>query len=110
MVWKINRIKPIQPSQLIGENYNSGSFKDQLKEIFSSHFLRFLMIPGIVDSRLEKRARELNKNKPLNRVFRKLITPLTIFGLILLFIITTCAVFAHWILFLWPPFRSIAYW
>ena len=84
---------------VLGESYNPGSFKEQFKEMFSWRYLTFLFKPGVKDEEMDRRESELNKYKSKRSFLRRLRPVPTLFAIILLFIVTTWAVFADWILF-----------
>ena len=86
-------------SSIIGEDYDPGSFKAQLVEIFSRKYFFFLFRPVVIHKDFTEKEVLFRRFKSKRSLFQRLITPLTIFGLILIFIITTCAVFDDWILF-----------
>jgi len=77
--------------------------KSRNKELASNHtgkvkrWIKFFLIPGWRDPEFSKEEYEIGKVKSKRRFFRRLITPLTITGLVILFIITFMAIFAPWL-------------
>ena len=73
------------------------------KEITSSQkgklirWIKFLLIPGWRDPEFTKVEDEIGKIKSKRRFFRRLLTPLTITGIVILLIITFLAVYAPWL-------------
>jgi peptide/nickel transport system permease protein len=92
---------------IFGESYEPGSFKEQLKEMLTPRFLFFLFRPGYEDEELERRDFEMNKFKTKRSFLRRLRAPLTIIGISIVFVISTWAVFGHWISFI--DFRALSY-
>ena len=78
------------------KQYFPPSFKDQLKEL-GTKFLGFIFAPGKKNSEILERDFELNKNKSKRSIIRKLNAPLTIVGILILFVVISWAVFAPWI-------------
>jgi peptide/nickel transport system permease protein len=92
---------------IFGEAYEPGSFREQLKEILTFRYFSFLFRPGAEDEELERRDFEMNKFKSKRSFLRRLRAPLTILGISIVFIISTWAVFGHWIAFI--SFRDLSY-
>lgn len=100
-------VKEKDISLIFGETYEPGSFREQLKEILTFKYLAFLFRPGYEDEEIERRDFEMNKFKSKRSFLRRLKAPLTIAGIAIVFIISTWAVFGHWISFV--TLRSAAY-
>ena len=100
-------VKEKDISLIFGEAYEPGSFKEQLKEILTFKYLTFLFRPGYEDEEIERRDFEMNKFKTKRSFLRRLKAPLTIIGIAIVFIISTWAVFGHWISFI--TFRDAAF-
>ena len=90
-------VKKEQLSLIFGESYEPGTFKEQLKEALTPRYLLFLLSPGGKDNEIERRDFEMNKFKTKRSFVRRLKAPLTILGLLIVFVISTWAVFPHWI-------------
>lgn len=74
-------------------------------------FLKFYLIPGWRDPEFSKREREIDKVKSKRRLFRHLLKPLTILGIIMILFIVYMGIFAPWLTKyplqdLFPPFPS----
>jgi peptide/nickel transport system permease protein len=100
-------VKEKDISLIFGETYEPGSFREQLKEILTFKYLAFLLRPGYEDEELERRDFEMNKFKTKRSFLRRLKAPLTIIGIAIVFVISTWAVFGHWISFV--TLRAAAY-
>jgi peptide/nickel transport system permease protein len=59
--------------------------------------IKFLMIPGWRDPKFSQREYEIEKTKSKRKFFRRLIKPLTLIGIGLIFFIIFLAVYAPWI-------------
>jgi peptide/nickel transport system permease protein len=92
---------------IFGESYQPGSFKEQLKEMLTPRYLLFLFRPGYEDEELERRDFEMNKFKTKRSFLRRLKAPLTILGVLIVFVVSTWAIFGHWICIV--SFRSASY-
>ncbi|MBN2155340.1 MAG: ABC transporter permease [Candidatus Lokiarchaeota archaeon] len=99
-------IREDELSLVYGETYRPGSFKEQLKEMFTPKYLAFLLKPGAEDEELNRRDFEMNKFKTKRSLIRRLNSPLTILGGLIVFIICSWAVFPHWLSFI--PFKDVA--
>ncbi|MFX1279741.1 MAG: ABC transporter permease [Promethearchaeota archaeon] len=76
------------------------SLKETLENKTSNNFLRnlkFYLIPGWRDPQFTEIEYELGKMKSKRKVFRRILSPLTIFGFILILFIIFCAVYAPWL-------------
>lgn len=76
------------------------SLKENLENKTSNNFLRnlkFYLIPGWRDPQFTEIEYELGKMKSKRKVFRRILSPLTIFGFILLLFIVFSAVYAPWL-------------
>lgn len=60
-------------------------------------YLKFYLIPGWRDPEFSAIEYEIGKIKSKRRIFRRLLKPLTILGIILVLFITICAVYAPWL-------------
>ena len=60
-------------------------------------YVKFFLIPGWRDPEFNSREYEIGKTKSKRRLFRRLLTPLTITGLCFIFFITFLAVYAPWL-------------
>ena len=100
-------VKEKDISLIFGEAYEPGSFREQLKEILTFKYLLFLLRPGAEDEELEKRDFEMNKFRTKRSFLRRLKAPLTILGISIVFVISTWAIFGHWISFI--SFRDLSY-
>ena len=60
-------------------------------------YIKFFLIPGWRDTEFNSREFEIGKIKSKRRVFRRLVTPLSITGLGFIFFITFLAVYAPWL-------------
>jgi peptide/nickel transport system permease protein len=63
----------------------------------AGQYMKFLLIPGYKSTDLQIREYEIGKLKSKRKFFRRLLTPLSITGFILLSIIVTLAVFSPWL-------------
>ena len=59
--------------------------------------LKFFLIPGWRDEEFSYREYEIAKTKSKRRLFRRLLTPLTIAGLVMILFITFLAVYSPWL-------------
>jgi peptide/nickel transport system permease protein len=100
-------VKEKDVSLIYGETYEPGSFREQLKEILSFRYLAFIFRPGYEDEELERRDFEMNRFKTKRSFLRRLKAPLTLIGIAIVFVISTWAVFGHWISFV--SFRAASY-
>jgi peptide/nickel transport system permease protein len=82
---------------IFGEAYQPGSFKEQFKEMFTPRFFLYLFKPGAEEEEIDKREFEMNKFKTKRSFLRRLKAPLTILGISIVFVISTWAIFGHWI-------------
>jgi len=91
--------KQDQLSLIYGETYRPGSFREQLKEILTPKYLLYILSPGAENEEIERRDFEMNKFKSKRSFIRRLKAPLTIIGILIVFMVSTWAVFGHWIAF-----------
>lgn len=61
-----------------------------------TRLLKFYLIPGWRDPKFSAREQEIEKIKSKRRLFRRLITPLTLIGFIMILVIVIMGVFAPW--------------
>jgi peptide/nickel transport system permease protein len=71
------------------------SFKFEKKNIV--RWFKFYLIPGWRDPEFSATEQEIGKIKSKRRKFRRLLTPLTILGFIMILFIVTCAVYTPWL-------------
>lgn len=100
-------VKEKDISLIFGETYEPGSFREQLKEILTFKYIAFLFRPGYEEEELERRDFEMNKFKTKRSFLRRLKAPLTLIGITIVFVISTWAIFGHWISL--ETFRSASY-
>ena len=60
-------------------------------------YIKFFLIPGWRDTEFNSREFEIGKTKSKRRLFRRLLTPLTITGLCFVFFMTFLAIYAPWL-------------
>jgi peptide/nickel transport system permease protein len=60
-------------------------------------YLKFYLLPGTRDPQFTQIEYELGKIKSKRKAFRRILTPLTIIGFILIIFITFCAIYAPWL-------------
>ena len=60
-------------------------------------YLKFYLIPGWRDPEFTAKEYEIGKVKSKRRLFRRLLTPLTIAGLLMIVFITICAIYGPWL-------------
>jgi len=60
-------------------------------------YIKFFLIPGWRDKEFSSREYEIEKIKSKRRLFRRLLTPLTIIGFSLIFFVAFIAVYAPWL-------------
>ncbi|MHA1870821.1 MAG: ABC transporter permease, partial [Promethearchaeota archaeon] len=73
------------------------SFKNQIKMLKDPKYIKFMLIPGASDDTLDDWDFQLNKYKSKRSIIRRLKAPLTILGFLIILVITSWAVFPHWI-------------
>ena len=79
---------------------NLSEFVEKKKKVTKQNVVRyfkFFLIPGWRDTEFNSREYEIGKAKSKRRVFRRLLTPLTLMGLCFIFFITFLAVYAPWL-------------
>ena len=60
-------------------------------------YLKFLIIPGLRDPKFSQKEYEIEKTKSKRKFFRRLLKPLTLFGISLIIFIIFLAIYAPWI-------------
>ncbi|MHA2287591.1 MAG: ABC transporter permease [Promethearchaeota archaeon] len=73
------------------------SVRKSLNKVTVIQHIRFFLIPGWRDSEFTAREYEIEKIKSKRRLFRRLLTPLTIGGLCLIIFIVFLAIYAPWL-------------
>lgn len=81
----------------ISENLSEFVEKKKITKQSIIRYFKFFLIPGWRDTELNSKEFEIGRTKSKRRVFRRLITPLTITGLGFIFFITFLAVYAPWL-------------
>ncbi|MFX1567507.1 MAG: ABC transporter permease [Promethearchaeota archaeon] len=81
---------------LIKENVEEQSSSKSLRKMKFLRFLKFYLIPGWRDPEFSAREYEIEQIKSKRRLFRHLVKPLTITGLIMILFISVLAIFAPW--------------
>ncbi|MEJ2250229.1 MAG: ABC transporter permease [Candidatus Lokiarchaeota archaeon] len=81
------------------EEERSKGKKSIIAQIFSfiGHNINFLALPGSRIEELTKREFEYEKSISKRKFIRRLNSPLTIFGIVIIFLIATIAIFPEWI-------------
>jgi peptide/nickel transport system permease protein len=62
-----------------------------------SRFIKFFLIPGWRDPEFEKEEYEIGKIKSKRKLFRRLLTPLTIAGMVMILFIAVLGVYSPWL-------------
>ncbi|MHA1375905.1 MAG: ABC transporter permease [Promethearchaeota archaeon] len=82
--------------QIINDDVVYNEAETQSKKKYK-RLLKFYLIPGWRDDQFTNQEYEIEKIKSKRKLFRRLLTPLTIFGLLMLLFLALLAVYAPWL-------------